>query len=1105
MCWKIGLPETDRELETRLEVNVVENLRNAAGRRVWRAGFNDSGVSNHNRVVERHESRYGAYWKSYDFAGSVGTQHIFTHPLSFTHDGGEIIFNLPNGFQAYYLADAGGNRLNEAPISIVRNPAASDPTVRNGLSCIGCHTEGMKTFEDEVRGVVEQNANPPFNKDRALRLYVEKAEMDAFVAEDTERYRRALEETGGVFGGIEPIQRFHEAFQRPLEAAHAAAAVGLETEAFLQKIQQNVSLQNLGLLVLENRTMKRDTWTEQFSEVVFALDFPSRKTRTVDPQVEIIPGESVYIPDPNLRAAIAESLDKKAGAQITAEEMATLRDFVAESSGIRDLTGLEFATNLHSLNIANNLISDLSPLSGLTHLASLFLYENKVFDLSPLTELHNLASLDFAHNRASDLSPLVGLKNLSGIHATGNNISDLSPLSGVPNLKSFGSWDNPLSDLSPLIELESIDICGGTPDISTLIGAKNLKELYFRSCNISDISLLAEFTGLERLSLEDNKVLDISPLTALTKLKWLNLEKNNISDVSALGGLANLEWLNLEENAISDFLPLEGLQQNTAIRLLHNPGSPKHGPKIVGTWLWMITPIGDKSAKDAAASGVDFLAEISEGDVTELKVATNGAVEGNPVGDSVWVSHKISASGIDNINDMVNVAGLGIGDINRHVAYGVVHLFSPKKQNINMFVGSSDAVKVWLNGKLVHNNPVHRGSEDYQDMFPVILEIGINVLLVAVYEDFWEWGGFFGFEQGAAYTVTASNSGIGYNFSETAIHVGDTFTLDLRARNIIDLAGWQFDIAFDPTVLEAIEVNEGDFLKTEGESTFFQKGTIDNRSGKITGLSSALLSGGGVTGTGTLLSVNFSAKAGGETQLKLQNVQFGTSTGDLISAGPHEVTLVVEGQLATGDVNRDGQVSILDMILIAQQLGKTVPPHSAVDVNGDGTISILDMILVAQHLGESIAAAAPSILTMDDIHRLDPAMVQTWIAQAQIENDGSAAFREGIAYLQSLLALLIPEETRLLPNYPNPFNPETWIPYQLSEPAGVTVRIYSVNGVLVRTLVLGHIPAGIYQSRNRAAYWNGRNEIGEPVASGLYFYTLTAGDFTATRKMLIRK
>ncbi len=96
-------------------------------------------------------------------------------------------------------------------------------------------------------------------------------------------------------------------------------------------------------------------------------------------------------------------------------------------------------------------------------------------------------------------------------------------------------------------------------------------------------------------------------------------------------------------------------------------------------------------------------------------------------------------------------------------------------------------------------------------------------------------------------------------------------------------------------------------------------------------------------------------------------------------------------------------------------------------------------------------------------------------------------------------------ENTLLANYPNPFNPETWIPYQLSEPADVSVSIYSVNGHLVRRLELGHQSAGVYQSRSRAAYWDGRNAFGEQVASGLYFYTLTAGDFTATRKMLIRK
>ena len=292
----LDLPETYRELEARLEVNVVENIRNAAGRRVWRAGFNGSGVSNNNRVVERHISRYGAYWKSYDFAGSVGTQNIFTHPLSFTHDGGEIIFNLPNGLQAYLLVDASGNRLNEAPISIVSNPAASDPTVRNGLSCIGCHTEGMKTFEDQVRGVVEQNPNPPYDKARALRLYAEKAKMDEYLEEDTAHYRQALEATGDVFGGIEPVQRFYEAFQRPLDVAHAAAAVGLEIEAFVEKIRENTSLQNLGLLVLENGTVKRDTWTSNFSEIVTVLSSPeSTVVKPVAPRTERIPGATVHI------------------------------------------------------------------------------------------------------------------------------------------------------------------------------------------------------------------------------------------------------------------------------------------------------------------------------------------------------------------------------------------------------------------------------------------------------------------------------------------------------------------------------------------------------------------------------------------------------------------------------------------------------------------------------------------------------------------------------------------------------------------------------------------------------------------------------------------
>ena len=100
---------------------------------------------------------------------------------------------------------------------------------------------------------------------------------------------------------------------------------------------------------------------------------------------------------------------------------------------------------------------------------------------------------------------------------------------------------------------------------------------------------------------------------------------------------------------------------------------------------------------------------------------------------------------------------------------------------------------------------------------------------------------------------------------------------------------------------------------------------------------------------------------------------------------------------------------------------------------------------------------------------------------------------------------VIPDETLLLTNYPNPFNPETWIPYQLAKPADVTLTIYDIRGVVVRELQLGYQAAGLYHSRSRAIYWDGRNELGEKVATGLYFYTLKAGDYAATRKLLIRK
>ena len=204
-----------------------------------------------------------------------------------------------------------------------------------------------------------------------------------------------------------------------------------------------------------------------------------------------------------------------------------------------------------------------------------------------------------------------------------------------------------------------------------------------------------------------------------------------------------------------------------------------------------------------------------------------------------------------------------------------------------------------------------------------------------------------------------------------------------------------------------------------------------------------------------------------------------------------------------GDLNHDGVVNILDLVLVASQFGTTGP--SAADLNGDNTVNIQDLVLVANAL--SNVAAAPSA------KQPTAALVNTWLqlAQQNVSSNVQTSLPKGFSYtrgiqvLEQLARALTPDATALLANYPNPFNPETWIPYQLAKAADVTISIHAADGKVVRTLILGHQAAGMYKNRSQAAYWDGKNAFGESVASGLYFYTLTAGDFTATRRMLILK
>ena len=235
------------------------------------------------------------------------------------------------------------------------------------------------------------------------------------------------------------------------------------------------------------------------------------------------------------------------------------------------------------------------------------------------------------------------------------------------------------------------------------------------------------------------------------------------------------------------------------------------------------------------------------------------------------------------------------------------------------------------------------------------------------------------------------------------------------------------------------------------------------------------------------------------------------------------------------DVNGDGRVDVLDLVQVALFYGKR-GNNLREDVNADGVINVTDLVAVANGidavdalslaveeglllaLAEAVeleAIAEAPIAGGEDQHALSLWMTSDNVAAALADvrhlATGDVRLEKGVeTVLEELLVLLtemraIPDQTALLPNYPNPFNPETWMPYHLAKAADVTVTIHDVRGVLVRALTLGHQAAGVYESRGRAAYWDGRNQLGEPVASGLYFYTLTAGDFTATRKLLIAK
>ena len=815
---------------------------------------------------------------------------------------------------------------------------------------------------------------------------------------------------------------------------------------------------------------------------------------------------SVNIPDPNLRAAVEAALGKTSGATITASDMATLTRLEARSSNISDLTGLEGATNLTWLYLPKNTISDISPVAGLTKLIELDLAVNSISDIAPVAGLTKLTTLELTRNYSiSDISPVAGLTNLTDLRLVcGSDIIDILPVAGLTKLTTLDLWGSRIGDLSPVAGLTNLIILSlngnNIIDISPVAGLTNLRSLGLYGNNISDLSPVAGLTNLIILSLNGNNISDISPLAGLTKLTTLDLRWSSISDLSPLAGLTKLTTLDLWENNISDLSPLvanTGLGSGDFVDVHVNPLSPTSIKTYIPTLqsrgvtvefydtthlnvdeLYTVRLIyflpSDRQPKPDIDTQMDTL-------IKEVQQAYADDMESYGFGGKTF-RFETDATG-----------------------KAVVHRMAGRFKAKDYQRGTFDKVK----------GEIEEQFDTYKNIYLVVVDSGYLI-------------------DGAAGQATVSDGVSGIAVINNIEHLSNyvylashelRHTFGLRHDYHIDSRGFTFKIS--RCTAELLDVHRYFNPVSQGQNPLSNT-TIEMLPLSLASSSSAIRLRFEVTDPDGLHQARLltpevelaDGRAGGFIACKrLSGVSSGVAfVTTALTPKNKSVSLRiidVHGNFSriqsypidltsfhiTADINSDGSVNVLDLIFIASDLGNA-GANLAADANRDGVVSILDLILVAG-MFES-AAAAPSAQPQVP-EPLTAVEIQGWLTHARSLEVRDPIMKRGFAVLEQLLIALTPKETELLANYPNPFNPETWIPYRLAEDAFVTLTIYDIAGRVVRTLDVGHQIAETYESPSKAIYWDGTNGLGERVASGVYFYHLSAGDYSATQRMVILK
>ncbi len=639
------------------------------------------------------------------------------------------------------------------------------------------------------------------------------------------------------------------------------------------------------------------------------------------------------------------------------------------------------------------------------------------------------------------------------------------------------------AELQKLTALQSLG--NAIQDLTGLKFAINLIELNLSYNEISDISPLAGLTNLKRLTLWGNQISDISALAGLTNLSELDLSFNEISDISALAGLTNLKSLNLHGNPVPDLTPISQLENLTKSgtktrQLMEKQPQPGESTQ---PYPWDLTFTFE--AEVVALAREPILIEKSGSVNLDIALTT---IRGNTV----------------------TVAGLIKPVIGEPTEAEVT--VSVRLRLSNTFSNTP----INIPDVRLHRALARELGKDREDPITVAEMQTLTSLRIGGIQD------LTGLE--FAINLTKLEFEERYDITGEIIKISDISplsrlinleTLDLYGNKVSDISPLA-----KLTNLRVLGLRDNEISDIPPLSRLINLETLDLYGNKVTDISP-------LAGLENLKELdlndnevsNISSLVGFKnlTHLRLNNNKVSNLSP---LAGLDLIGLDLQGNGISDISPIANLINITSLRLHSNEISDISPlaglknliyldlySNEISDISPLTELKNLEKLTLGDNKISDISPLAGltklRLLTLHENRISDFAPVANLIKNMYHYTNSNQDVSDAAA--PSVPDATPPVSTALLSNYPNPFNPETWIPYHLAEPADVTLTIYSADGKSVRTLALGHQPAGIYESKSRAAYWDGRNSMGERVASGVYFYTLTAGDFAATGKMLIMK